>query len=220
MPGMIYTRPRGHFPSPLLRPAPSTPSFYNKRNIYSNAFEMSLSSLVQFSHLIVFRLLIWSGIITVSISIRRWAHLFYPSQLSISAWLTSQFNKHGHQNGITQRDRVRYVLFASMWTVVFCTFYLVLFLYSTTGSVLTSIASHLIFLFLTWVIWIAAAAAVTQMLGGGLNCKTQDVFVYCGQLNALEAFCWIEWILVTLAVFIMIFQAFRPAVKVTAEEVL
>ncbi len=23
--------------------------------------------------------------------------------------------------------------------------------------------------------------------------RTQDVFVYCGQLNALEAFCWIEW---------------------------
>ena len=41
--------------------------------------------------------------------------------------------------------------------------------------------------------WTAAAAAVTEMLGGGLNCDTQRLFVYCGQLNALEAFCWIMW---------------------------
>ncbi|KAK0184633.1 hypothetical protein F5146DRAFT_232075 [Armillaria mellea] len=41
--------------------------------------------------------------------------------------------------------------------------------------------------FLTCVIWVAAAAAVAQMLGGGFNFKTQNVFVYCGQLNALDS---------------------------------
>lgn len=46
---------------------------------------------------------------------------------------------------------------------------------------------------LTWLLWTASAAAVTEMLGGGLNCKFQDFFVYCNQLNALEAFAWIEW---------------------------
>ncbi|KAG7451975.1 uncharacterized protein BT62DRAFT_940988 [Guyanagaster necrorhizus] len=156
---------------------------------------MSFDSHVRRGHTITFGLLILFAIIT----------------LSISAWLTSEFNKHGHQNGISQRDRVRYVLFASTWTIVFSTFYLVLFLYSATGSVLISIASHLIFLFLTWVIWTAAAAAITQNLGGGLNCKTQDVFVYCSQLNALEAFCWIEWVLVTLAILFVIVRGVQAA---------
>ncbi|KAK0493228.1 hypothetical protein EDD18DRAFT_1181119 [Armillaria luteobubalina] len=158
---------------------------------------MTLDSHVRRGHpiTIIFGFLILFGIIT----------------LSISAWFTSQFNEHGHQNGITQRDRIRYILFASTWTVVFSTFYLVLFLHFDTGSVLTSIASHFIFLFLTWVIWTAAAASITQNLGGDLDCKTEDVFVYCDQLNALGAFCWIEWILVTLAIFFVIFRGIQAA---------
>lgn len=52
--------------------------------------------------------------------------------------------------------------------------------------------------------WTAAAAAVTEMLGGGLNCKTQDVYVYCNQLNALEGFAWAEWILVTFAIIVVL----------------
>ena len=51
----------------------------------------------------------------------------------------------------------------------------------------------MVFLALSWVIWTAAAAAVTEMLGGGLNCGAQDIYAYCGQLNALEAFAWIIW---------------------------
>jgi hypothetical protein len=34
------------------------------------------------------------------------------------------------------------------------------------------------------------------MLGGGLNCSNQNEFSYCGQLNALEAFAWIEWFVI------------------------
>ena len=46
---------------------------------------------------------------------------------------------------------------------------------------------------ITWIIWLAAAAAITQTLGGSLNCATNTVFVYCGQLNALEGFAWLIW---------------------------
>lgn len=54
-------------------------------------------------------------------------------------------------------------------------------------------SSHFHSLGFTWIMWTAAAAAITEMLGGGLNCKLQDTFVYCNQLNALEAFAWVEW---------------------------
>ena len=45
-------------------------------------------------------------------------------------------------------------------------------------------------LFLRWIIWLAAAASITQTLGGTLNCHAQTYFVYCSQLNALSRFAW------------------------------
>ena len=48
-------------------------------------------------------------------------------------------------------------------------------------------------LFVTWVFWLAAAAALTQSLGGALDCHTQTEFVYCGHLNALSGFAWLIW---------------------------
>lgn len=62
---------------------------------------------------------------------------------------------------------------------------------------MTSMAAHGIFVFMAWVLWVAAAAAITQSVGGKLNCKTQHEFVYCGHLNALEAFAWMIWIILT-----------------------
>ncbi|KAF8899319.1 hypothetical protein BD779DRAFT_1465255 [Infundibulicybe gibba] len=122
---------------------------------------MSMDSHVKRGHPITFGLLIFFAII----------------ELALAAWLTSRFNAHHNYLNISERDRVRFILFCSTWTIAFSTFYLVLFLHSPGGSVLTSIASHLIFLFFTWIMWTAGAAAVTQMLGGGLNCKILVTFI-------------------------------------------
>ncbi|KAJ7842193.1 hypothetical protein B0H14DRAFT_2724610 [Mycena olivaceomarginata] len=132
--------------------------------------------------------------------------LFAIIELSLSAWLTSQFNRFGNEQTLTERDRVHFTLFASTWTVVFSALFLILFAHSPNGSMLTSVLAHLVFLSLTWIIWTAAAAAITDMLGGGLNCKLQDAFVYCNHLNALEAFAWIEWLLVTFAIIVVIIR--------------
>ncbi|KAF7289287.1 Aldehyde dehydrogenase [Mycena indigotica] len=126
--------------------------------------------------------------------------LFGLFELALSAWLTSMFNMHHNQRSLTERDRVRFALFTSSWTVIFSSLILVLFWHSADGSILTSILVHLVFLSFSWLMWAATAAAVTEMLGGGLNCKIQTSYVYCNQLNALEAFAWIEFILVTFAV--------------------
>ncbi|KAF7341020.1 hypothetical protein MSAN_02087700 [Mycena sanguinolenta] len=132
--------------------------------------------------------------------------LFAIIELSLSAWLTSQFNKFHNETSIDERDRVRFTLFASIWTIVFSALLLVLFMHSPNGSMLTSVLVHLVFLSLTWVIWTAAAAAITDVLGGGLNCKLQHAFVYCNHLNAVEAFAWLEWILVTFAIIVVIWR--------------
>ncbi|KAF7294035.1 Aldehyde dehydrogenase [Mycena kentingensis (nom. inval.)] len=139
--------------------------------------------------------------------------LFGLFELALSAWLTSMFNTHHNQRGDTERDRVRFALFTSSWTVVLSTLILVLFWHSADGSVLTSILVHLVFLGFTWLMWAATAAAVTSMLGGGLNCKSglHDGFAYCNQLNALEAFAWIEFILVTFAIVVVLVRGIQAA---------
>lgn len=125
-------------------------------------------------------------------------HLTISLQLAISAFLVARFNSNDNASSITERDRTRYVLFASIFTLVFSPFFLSFFLLSSS-NILVSTGSHLIFLGLCWVIWTAAAAAVTDMLGGGLACGAQDTYVYCGQLNAMEAFAWILWYVSGLA---------------------
>ncbi|ESK93215.1 hypothetical protein Moror_14628 [Moniliophthora roreri MCA 2997] len=151
---------------------------------------MAMDKHVKRGHPIVFGLMLLFGII----------------ELAISAWLVSRFNKRHDNFSGTEADRVRYVLFACVWTVTGSFLYSLLFWHSSTGSVLTSVGSHLIYLILTWIIWTAGAAAVTEMLGGGLNCSTQSNIAYCGQLNALEAFAWIEWVLATLALITVIIR--------------
>jgi hypothetical protein len=46
---------------------------------------------------------------------------------------------------------------------------------------------------ITWIFWLAAAAAITVDLGGTLDCNTQSYFIYCGQLNAMLAVSWSIW---------------------------
>ncbi|KAJ7491028.1 hypothetical protein FB451DRAFT_1124642 [Mycena latifolia] len=137
--------------------------------------------------------------------------LFGVFELALSAWLTSRFNMLHNERSPSERDRVRFALFTSTWTIFFSGLILILFWHSADGSVLTSVLSHLVFLGFTWIMWTATAAAVTEMLGGGLNCKSQDVYVYCNQLNALEAFAWVEWLLITFAVIFVLVRGIIAA---------
>ncbi|KAF4612186.1 hypothetical protein D9613_004567 [Agrocybe pediades] len=155
---------------------------------------MSFGSVVRRGHPILFSLLI----------------LFSIIEMCIAAWLTAKYNSNHNFNTSGERARVRYILFASIWTILFGFSYLILFLVAA-GSALASIASHFVFLAITWVVWLAAAAAITQTLGGALNCKTNIVFVYCGQLNALEGFAWLIWVWVTIMLIVVLVRGITSA---------
>jgi len=127
-------------------------------------------------------------------------------ELSISAWLTSRYNSHHNFLSTTERDRVRFLLFCSIWTTLLSPIFPVV-LSLESLEVLSSVAAHLVFLFVSWVFWLSGAAAITQSLNGGLNCG--DHTIYCGQLNALEAFAWIEWVFLTFGFVFVIVLAVR-----------
>ena len=149
-------------------------------------------------------------------------------QLSISAWLTARYHDHRNFLTTTERDRVHFLLFCSIWTTFLSPIFPVLLILEW-AQFMAGIAAHVILyvisinlrpviplivifcsLFLSWVFWLSGAAAITESLGGGLNCKYVASacilyllalysrprslgFIYCSQLNALEAFAWIEW---------------------------
>ncbi|KAF8326367.1 uncharacterized protein EI90DRAFT_1945660 [Cantharellus anzutake] len=155
---------------------------------------MSVDIWVRKGHPIIFGLLIVLGIV----------------ELSISASLTSLYNKHHNYPRVKVRDATRFILFSSTWTVVFSLAFLGLFLHSADGSVATSIISHLIFFTLTWIFWSAGVGAITDALNGGNNCsKIKYNLPYCNQLNALEGFAWAEWIVTTLVLLVIVALATR-----------
>lgn len=53
-------------------------------------------------------------------------------------------------------------------------------------------------LVVTWILWLAVAASMTTALGGSLDCSSETFFLYCGQLNAIEAFAWLMWYAMSL----------------------
>ncbi|KAH9969114.1 hypothetical protein BC827DRAFT_315497 [Russula dissimulans] len=132
--------------------------------------------------------------------------LFAIIELSISAWLTARYDSHRDYLSNTERDRVEFLLFCSIWTTFLSPIFPALLFFEST-LILTGIAAHVIFLFLSWVFWLSGAAAITEALGGGLNCDLH--IVYCGQLNALEAFAWIIWVLLTLGFIVVLALAVR-----------
>lgn len=95
------------------------------------------------------------------------------------------------------RNTVRFLVFVSWWTVVFSAAYIALF-WTASSNFLASIASHGIWLFVTWVFWLAGAAALTAALGGGEVCSHSDL-IHCNQIVAAEAFAWINFIIITIA---------------------
>ncbi|KAG2034185.1 hypothetical protein BDR03DRAFT_615609 [Suillus americanus] len=130
-------------------------------------------------------------------------------ELSISAWLTSRFAAYHNYFSLAERDRTRFLLFTSAWTIVISSLYI-------PGSVLGGVASHIFFLLLTWAFWTAGATSITTALVGELDRKlvassyyslltsyhlssTQSIFAYPVQLNALQGFAWVTEALVTFA---------------------
>ncbi|TCD67884.1 hypothetical protein EIP91_011818 [Steccherinum ochraceum] len=126
-------------------------------------------------------------------------------ELSISAWLTARFNQHHNFPSSSVRDKTRFILFCSAWTILGAGIYMTLFLLSAGTSALTSVGSHALFLFMTWVFWLSAAASITAAYSGGLSCKGNHP-PYCGQQNAQEGFAWILWVLSTFALLMIILR--------------
>jgi hypothetical protein len=108
-----------------------------------------------------------------------WAVLLtmHSSQVAISAWLVAHYNTNHNFTDKSEQDRVRFLLFTSSWTVIFGAAYMGLFLYSPSGSPVTSVLSHGVLYVLMLMLW-----GTAELIGLGLACSLRG---YSGQLVLL-----------------------------------
>jgi len=133
------------------------------------------------------------------------AYLFSVIEFIITAVLVHDYEDHGYPSG-SHRDRIRFLLFTSCWCLLFLPIYLFANL-RFAGQALSSVASNLGFISITWLLWLCGAGAWTDNLGGNLHCG--DLFLnnevinidipYCGSLRAVQAFSWMIWLLFSAA---------------------
>ncbi|KAF8517666.1 hypothetical protein JB92DRAFT_2809819 [Gautieria morchelliformis] len=151
---------------------------------------MSMDSHIRRGHPILFGLLLLLAIV----------------EGCISAWLTSKYETNAGAAFSSLRSRTHLLLFTSWWTALGSALFILFFLFAA-GGVLTSVASHGIFLAITWVFWLAGAIAITASLDGGINCSNdRRNVIYCNQLNALLGFAWASWIITTILLFAVLLR--------------
>ncbi|CAD6564593.1 MAG: hypothetical protein CYPHOPRED_004105 [Cyphobasidiales sp. Tagirdzhanova-0007] len=131
-------------------------------------------------------------------------------EMIIAAVLVSSYNR-GHYPTTHLRDVIRYTLFVSIWTILTGSAYAYFSLMLST-SIVASVASNAAFVFLTWLFWLASGASTANALGGPLSCSNK-AFAHCHQLLALEAFAWIEFIVLTFTFGILAFLGYQASRK-------
>ncbi|MBW0543154.1 hypothetical protein O181_082869 [Austropuccinia psidii MF-1] len=129
--------------------------------------------------------------------------VFALIEFLITAILVHNYDSNGYPTD-SVRDRLRFLLFVSCWTLLFVPVYIAANL-RAPGRAIASISSNLAFTSVTWLFWFSGAIAWTDALGGTLHCG--DLFLqnsvieisipYCGSLRAAQAFSWM--ILITFS---------------------
>ncbi|CBQ73096.1 conserved hypothetical protein [Sporisorium reilianum SRZ2] len=115
----------------------------------------------------------------------------------IASTLVADYNSNNNAPTMGINNATRFLLFAGWWGFLVGVAYTGLFL-ASVGGVITSIAGHGIAIFLTWLFWLAGAAALTDRTGGSFSCNGKGYpFPYCNSTKALTAFAWIGWIILT-----------------------
>lgn len=106
-------------------------------------------------------------------------------ELILTALLASHYNDGQYENiGNGGESKAKFLLFCSVWSFVFFAFYLVGTMIAASNF-LFSIASHTVFLALTWIFWLAGAAAWSAFLDG-FTCSNNDGLVqHCQQISCL-----------------------------------
>ncbi|KAH9457694.1 hypothetical protein MJO28_004751 [Puccinia striiformis f. sp. tritici] len=116
------------------------------------------------------------------------------AEIVTSGILVGDFTKLPDYSAIA--TRTRYLLFCGLWTFLFSTIYVV-GLSTAPDHLLFSVASHLIWLGVTIVLFVSGAAALTTEIKG-------QHFPHQQRLEILQGFAWADSILLGLALLLIL----------------
>ncbi|TFK36688.1 hypothetical protein BDQ12DRAFT_609412 [Crucibulum laeve] len=130
---------------------------------------------------------------TSGVRLQRFAPLVYVflvlsslAEVAIASWLLLQYRFHGNYPNVIALRGTRLVLFSACWTSLTAGAYTLLFLHPTWSKhPISSIGTQAIWVFATWVFWIAGAAVINASVPGLLVGGSCDGVIYCGQIRAL-----------------------------------
>lgn len=122
---------------------------------------------------------------------------------AITGYLVHSYNKHHTYPSHSIRDRVRFLLFCSWWTVVWAIAYITFHFTAAAGSVIGVVLNTLA-LGATWVFWLGGSAS----LSAAMRHRHYGNTVHHSQLRAGEGFGWATWILLTFDMLVALYVAF------------
>jgi len=128
----------------------------------------------------------------------------------ISAVLVASYNRSEYPT-TTFKNVTRFTLFVSIFNLVFGGAY-IFFILKLGTSIIASIISFLGFLFILWIFWLASGASTATAYGGRFSCSN-DSFAHCNQILAMEAFSFINFIVIFVAFCGVAFLGFRATRK-------
>ncbi|KAL1408391.1 hypothetical protein Q8F55_005203 [Vanrija albida] len=123
---------------------------------------------------------------------------------SVTGWLVHNYNKQDDYPSSSIKTRIRYLVFASWWSVLWTIVYGVMLITPWAWSV-ANVVIQSILLFMTWAFWLGGAAALTQAMRAHHTYWGNTV--HNAALSAAEGFAWLGWILATFDLIVILFSA-------------
>ncbi|KAF8808436.1 hypothetical protein BYT27DRAFT_7164149 [Phlegmacium glaucopus] len=137
------------------------------------------------------------------------------AEVAIASWLTLQYRFNQNYPNIQVQTGAQLLLFVSCWTALTAGAYSLIFLHlAWSKHPIASIGAQVIWIFVTWLIWIVGAgilnAAASSFLLHGGRCGSDGV-VYCGQIRALFGVAVVESLMLTAGMLAMLWLAWQSA---------
>lgn len=118
------------------------------------------------------------------------------TELILTAFLIGKGNEHGTWPTERYHSLLIMFLFNATWTTIFSSAY-ILWMVDRGSQFLASVASSVVWLLITTILWGTAAGVMHNTRGGG-DCALEPVIHRCRQSLTVEALGWAEFGLCTL----------------------
>jgi len=152
-----------------------------------------------------------------------WVYVFLVftslAEISLGSWLLIQYRFYRNYPNVEAYTGIKLLLFSACWTTLTAGAYTLLFLHPTwSKQPISSVGAQAIWVFLTWVLWVAGAGIVNTALPSLLVKGSCDGLVYCGQIQTVVALSVLEILTLTGGMATMMWLAWQSTRNILRPE--